>query len=209
MVLTDWAGPGPWMTCGGRTSCCSTAGPNGRRSTGSWTRCAVASAARWCCAEGRGSGSRRCSSTRSPRRRICGFPHRRRRVGDQHGVRWPAPAAGPVLPPLDELPPPQRGALRVAFGQEAGAPPERFLVGLATLTLLSQAAEEQPLLCIIDDAHWLDPESAQVLGFVARRLYADRVGLIAGVGEPAAQQVFEQLRRSRWMACPTRRHGSC
>jgi DNA-binding CsgD family transcriptional regulator len=99
----------------------------------------------------------------------------------------------PCLTQLDELPPPQRGALRVAFGQEAGPPPERFLVGLATLTLLSRAAEAQPLLCVIDDAHWLDPESAQVLGFVARRLHADRVGLIAGVGEPAAQQVFEQL----------------
>ena len=81
----------------------------------------------------------------------------------------------------------------MAFGQEAGPPPERFLVGLAALTLLSRAAEEQPLLCIVDDAHWLDPESAQVLGFVARRLCADRVGFIAGVGEPAAPQVFEQL----------------
>jgi DNA-binding NarL/FixJ family response regulator len=99
----------------------------------------------------------------------------------------------PCLSELEDLPPPQRGALRVAFGQEAGPPPERFLVGLAALTLLSRAAEAQPLLCIVDDAHWLDPESAQVLGFVARRLYADRVGLIAGVGEPAAQQVFEQL----------------
>src|SRR6266851_6921803 len=99
----------------------------------------------------------------------------------------------PCLPQLDELPPPQRGALRVAFGLEAGPPPERFLVGLATLTLLSRVAEEQPLLCIIDDAHWLDPESAQVLGFVARRLCADRVGFIAGIGEPASQQVFEQL----------------
>ena len=97
------------------------------------------------------------------------------------------------LPRLGDLPPPQRSALRVAFGRDAGPPPERFLVGLATLTLLSQAAEEQPLLCIIDDAHWLDPESAQVLGFVARRLHADRVGFIAAVGEPAAQQVFEQL----------------
>jgi DNA-binding NarL/FixJ family response regulator len=99
----------------------------------------------------------------------------------------------PCLPQLDDLPAPQRGALRVAFGQEAGPPPEQFLVGLAALTLLSRAAEAQPLLCIVDDAHWLDPESAQVLGFVARRLCADRVGLIAGVGEPAAQQALEQL----------------
>jgi DNA-binding CsgD family transcriptional regulator len=99
----------------------------------------------------------------------------------------------PCLAQLDELPPPQRSALRVAFGQEAGPPPERFLVGLATLTLLSRAAEAQPLLCIVDDAHWLDPESAQVLGFVARRLHADRIGLIAAVGEPASQQVLEQL----------------
>ena len=97
----------------------------------------------------------------------------------------------PFLPLLDELPPPQRGALRVAFGQEAGPPPERFLVGLAALTLLSRAAQEQPLLCTIDDEHWLDPESMQVLAFVARRLYADRVGLIAATNElipsPAAE----------------------
>ena len=99
----------------------------------------------------------------------------------------------PCLPQLGDLPPPQRGALRVAFGQETGPPPERFLVALATLTLLSRAAEAQPLLCIVDDAHWLDPESAQVLGFVARRLCADRVGFIVGVGEPAVQPVFEQL----------------
>src|ERR1700746_3736982 len=85
----------------------------------------------------------------------------------------------PCLPELDDLPPPQRGALRVAFGQEAGPPPERFLLGLATLTLLSRAAEAQPLLCIIDDAHWLDPESAQVLGVVARPPYAGPFPLLA------------------------------
>jgi DNA-binding CsgD family transcriptional regulator len=85
----------------------------------------------------------------------------------------------PFLPLLDDLPPPQRGALRVAFGQQTGPPPGHFLVGLAALTLLSRAAQDQPLLCAIDDAHRLDHESAHVLGFVARRLYADRVGIIA------------------------------
>src|ERR1700754_2702978 len=97
----------------------------------------------------------------------------------------------PCLPQLDELPPPQRGALRVAFGQEAGPAPERFLVGLATLTLLSRAAEEQPLLCIIDDAHWLDLDSAQVLAFVSRRLYADRIGLIAASNQLVPSQPTE------------------
>jgi DNA-binding CsgD family transcriptional regulator len=85
----------------------------------------------------------------------------------------------PFLPLVVDLPPPQQSALRVALGQEAGPPPERFLVALAALTLLSLAAQGQPLLCTVDDAHWLDPESAQALAFVARRLYADRVGLIA------------------------------
>jgi len=94
---------------------------------------------------------------------------------------------------LDELPPPQLGALRVAFGQSVGPPPERFLVGLAALTLLSRAAEEQPLLCVIDDLHWLDPESRHVLAFVARRLYADRVGFIGASNELAAQQVPDHL----------------
>ena len=75
--------------------------------------------------------------------------------------------------------------------KRAGA--DLFLVGLATLTLLSLAAEDQPLLCVIDDGHWIDRESAHVLGFAARRLYADRVGFIAAVGEPSASQLLEQL----------------
>jgi DNA-binding CsgD family transcriptional regulator len=99
----------------------------------------------------------------------------------------------PFLPLLDELPPPQQSALRVAFGQEAGPPSERFLVALAVLTLLSRAAEEQPLLCVVDDIHWLDPESWHVLAFVARRLYADRVGFIGASNELAPQQAAEQL----------------
>ena len=90
---------------------------------------------------------------------------------------------------LPELPAPQRDAIKIAFGLEAGPPPDLFLVGLAALTLLSRAAEDQPLLCIIDDGHWVDRESADVLGFAARRLYADRVGFIAAVGEPSSQVI--------------------
>jgi DNA-binding CsgD family transcriptional regulator len=99
----------------------------------------------------------------------------------------------PFLPIIDDLPVPQRQAIRVAFGLEAGPPPERFLVGLACLTLLSRAAADQPVLCAIDDAHWIDAESSLVLAFVARRLYADRIGIVlaeADTGEPSA---FQQL----------------
>src|SRR5882672_10421665 len=84
----------------------------------------------------------------------------------------------PLLDRLDHLPAPQRDALATAFGLSAGDPPSRFLVGLAVLSLLSDAAEEQPLVCIVDDAQWLGQVSAQMLAFVARRLLAERVGVV-------------------------------
>ena len=85
---------------------------------------------------------------------------------------------GPMLGHLDRLPTPQRSALATIFGYEDGPAPDRFLVGLATLTLLDDAADQQPLLCIVDDAQWLDGASAQIVMFVARRLLAERMALV-------------------------------
>ncbi|MCO8276224.1 AAA family ATPase [Actinoplanes sp. TRM 88003] len=92
----------------------------------------------------------------------------------------------PLLDRTAALPEPQRTALEVAFGRRSGAAPDRFLVGLATLSLLATVAEEGPLLCLVDDAHWLDPASAQVLTFVARRVTAERLALVFTQREPCA-----------------------
>ena len=84
----------------------------------------------------------------------------------------------PLLDWLERLPGPQAGALRTTFALSQGAVPDRFLVGLATLSLLSEVAEERPLLCVIDDAQSLARASAQVLAFVARRLLAEPAVLL-------------------------------
>jgi DNA-binding CsgD family transcriptional regulator len=90
----------------------------------------------------------------------------------------------PILGLSERLPDPQREALSVAFGLSAGRPPDPFLVGLAVLGLVSEEAEERPLLCLVDDAQWLDGSSARALAFVARRLLADRIAVVFAAREP-------------------------
>ena len=107
----------------------------------------------------------------------------------------------PMLGRAGHLPVPQRDALRIAFGLAAGPPPDRFLVGLAVLSLLSEVAGEQPLICLIDDEQWLDHASAQALGFVARRLGADpvRAGLRGPrTGSPPSWPTASAGTPTRW-----------
>ena len=99
----------------------------------------------------------------------------------------------PLLDHLDRLPPPQREALAIVFGLGVGAAPDRFLVGLATLSLLADAAEQQPLVCIVDDAQWLDQASAQILAFVCRRLLAERIALVCAVRTGLGDDVLTGL----------------
>jgi len=106
----------------------------------------------------------------------------------------------PYLDRIPGLPAPQRDALGSAFGLADGPPADRFLVGLGVLALFADVAAEEPLIWLVDDAQWLDRESLEALGFVARRLYADSVGLLFSVREgPGGPAALDGL--------PTRRLG--
>jgi DNA-binding CsgD family transcriptional regulator len=133
-----------------------------------------------------------------------------RAVGVESEMELPFAAlhqlCGPVLARVDELPEPQRQALEKIFGLRAGDPPDRFLVGLGTLNLLAALGAEQPLICVVDDAQWLDLASAQTMAFVARRLLADpvvlvvatreRVPLFAGLAEMALEALADHDSRA-------------
>ncbi len=109
----------------------------------------------------------------------------------------------PFLGSLARLPEPQRKALASAFGLVAEPPPDRFLVGIAALTMITEAALEQPVLCLIDDAQWLDQASVDALGFVARRLSADPVAMLFAVREGEHRAVpFEGFAELRLAGLP-------
>jgi DNA-binding CsgD family transcriptional regulator len=99
----------------------------------------------------------------------------------------------PMLAQLSALPDPQQNALRVSFGLSSGDAPDRFLVALAALTLFAEVAGERPLLCLVDDAQWLDAATSQVLGFIARRLLAESVALVFTVREPNDERELADL----------------
>jgi DNA-binding CsgD family transcriptional regulator len=127
-------------------------------------------------------------------------------VGVQAEMELPFAAlhqlCAPALDGIDALPAPQQEALRVAFGIREGGAPSTFLVALATLSLLAEAAETRPLVCLFDDAHWLDRASAQILAFVARRLLAERIAMVFAVREPSLPDALGGLPELRVHGLP-------
>jgi DNA-binding CsgD family transcriptional regulator len=108
----------------------------------------------------------------------------------------------PMLDRLDALPTPQRDALSVALGLAAGKAPDWFLVGLAVLSLLAAVAEERPLLCLVEDAQWLDAASSQIVGLVARRVRAESVAIVVALREPVTAPDFDGLAELRIEGLP-------
>jgi DNA-binding CsgD family transcriptional regulator len=100
---------------------------------------------------------------------------------------------GPMLGGLADLPEPQKRAVEVAFGLAAGSTPDRFVVGLAVLSLLADVAAKQPLVCVVDDAQWLDEASRQVLGFVGRRVLAEAVLLVFSIRESGDDRLLSAI----------------
>jgi hypothetical protein len=109
---------------------------------------------------------------------------------------------------IEALPAPQKGALTTALGLVGGKVPERFLVGLAMLSLLSAIADERPMLCLVEDAQWLDAASAQVVGLVARRVRAESVAIVVAVREPADGHDFDGLPQLRLEGLPEQDAGT-